>query len=67
MHNPAPVIENDTHKLLWDFNIQTDHLIPARRPDLMIINKKKRENLKNCRLCCPSGPQNKSEGMCKEG
>ena len=27
MHNPAPVLENDTHKLLWDFNIQTDHLI----------------------------------------
>ena len=24
MHNPAPVLENDTHKLLWDFNIQTD-------------------------------------------
>ena len=42
MHNPAPVLENDTHKLLWDFNIQTDHLIPARRPDLIIINKRKR-------------------------
>ena len=42
MHNPAPVLENDTHKLLWDFNIQTDHLIPARRPDLIIINKKMR-------------------------
>ena len=22
MHNPAPVLENDTHKLLWDFGIQ---------------------------------------------
>ena len=42
MHNPATVRENDTHKLLWDFNIQTDHLIPARRPDLIIINRKKR-------------------------
>ena len=42
MYNPAPILENDTHKLQWDFNIQTDHLIPARRPDLMIINKKKR-------------------------
>ena len=40
MHNPAPVLENDTHKLLWDFDIQTDHLISARRPDLIIINKK---------------------------
>ena len=43
MHNPAPVLENATHKLLWDFNIQTDHLIPARRPDLIIINKKKKK------------------------
>ena len=42
MHNPAPVLENDTHELLWDFDIHTDHLISARRPDLMIINKKKR-------------------------
>ena len=42
MHNPAPVLENATHKLLWDFNIQTDHLIPARRPDLIIINKNKK-------------------------
>ena len=42
MHNPGPVLENDFHKLLWDINIQTDHLIPARRPDLIIINKKKR-------------------------
>ena len=40
MHNPAPVLENDTHKLLWD--IHTDHLISARRPDLIIINKNKR-------------------------
>ena len=51
MHNPAPVLENDTHKLLWDFDIQTDHLISARRPDFIIINKKKKkENLQNCRL-----------------
>ena len=42
MHNPASVLENDTHKLLWDFDIQTDHLIPTRRPDLIIINKIKR-------------------------
>ena len=45
MHNTAPVIENDTHKLLWDFDIQTDHLISARRPDLIIINKKKKKKI----------------------
>ena len=43
MHNPAPVQENDTHKLLWDFDIHMDHLVSARRPDLMIINKKKKK------------------------
>ena len=43
MHNTASVLENDTHKLLWDFNIQMDHLISARRPDLIIINKKKKK------------------------
>ena len=46
MHNTAPVLENDTHKLLWDFDIQTDHLISARRPDLIIINKKKKKKKK---------------------
>ena len=59
MHNPAPVQENDTHKFLWDFDVQTDNLISARRPDFIIINKKKQktkneENLQNCRLCCSS-------------
>ena len=39
MHNPAAVLENETHKLQWDFNIQTDHLISERRPDLIIIKK----------------------------
>ena len=42
MYYPAPVLENESHKLLWDFNIQTDHLIPARRPGLIIIKKRKR-------------------------
>ena len=42
MHNPAHVLENDKHRLLWDFDIQKDHLISARRPDLILINKKKR-------------------------
>ena len=42
MHNPAPVLENDTHKLLRDFDIRTEYLISARRPDLMIINNNKK-------------------------
>ena len=71
MHNPAAVLENNTHKLLCDFDIQTDHLISARRPDLIVIKKKEKEkekkNLQNCRLFCPGWPQNKTERKWKEG
>ena len=41
MHNPESVLENEMHKLLRDFEIQTNHQISARRPDLTIINKKR--------------------------
>ena len=41
-HKPAYFLENDTHKLLWDFDIQMNHLILARISDLIINNKKKR-------------------------
>ena len=40
---PESIWENEMLKILWDFEIQTDHLIPARRPDLGLINKKKKE------------------------
>ena len=60
MHNPASVQENETHIFLWDFEIQTDHLISARRPYFIKINIEK-ENLQNCGLCCPGWPQNKIE------
>ena len=46
MHNPVHVLENNAHKLLWDFDIQTDHIISARTPDLVIINNKKRKSAK---------------------
>ena len=46
MHNLTSVFENDTHKLLWDFDIQIDHLISARRPDQIIIIDEKREHAK---------------------
>ena len=42
MHNPESVFENETLKLLRDFEMQTDPLISARWPDPLIINKKNR-------------------------
>ena len=41
MHKPAAVQEKDIHKLLWDFDIQTNHLISARQLDLIIVNNTK--------------------------
>ena len=46
VHKQESALENETHKILWDFETQTDHLTPARRPDLVIVNKKKR----TCRM-----------------
>ena len=45
LHNPAPDLECDRHNLLWDFNIQTDHIISARTPDLVINKKKKKKKI----------------------
>ena len=41
MHNPKSILENETYEIVWDFEIATDHLISARRPDLVIINNKR--------------------------
>ena len=30
MHNPESVLENETHKLLWDFEVQMDFLISGK-------------------------------------
>ena len=35
MHKPESALKNETHKILWDFEIQTNDLIPTRNPDLM--------------------------------
>ena len=34
MHNPGFVLENEKHKILMDFEIQTDNLISAKRQEL---------------------------------
>ena len=50
MQNPASVLENDTHKLLWVLDIHKDHLISARRPDLIIINNNKKKKKSICKI-----------------
>ena len=36
MHNPETVQENWMHKIIWNFEIQTDHPISARILDLAV-------------------------------
>ena len=48
MFKTESVLTNEINKILWNFKIQTDHLIPARRLDQVLIDKKK-ENI-ICRL-----------------
>jgi hypothetical protein len=42
-HEVQPVIENEKAKILWDMCIQTDRVIQARRPDMVVVDKKKKE------------------------
>ena len=39
-HCPEGVVEDDDVKLIWDINIQCDNIIGARRPDLILVDKK---------------------------
>ena len=39
MHNPESILKSEMHKILWNFELQTDQLISAKRLDLVIVNK----------------------------
>ena len=42
-HRAEKVLENDDVKLLWDFHVQSDHVIEHCRPDLLLVKKKSKE------------------------
>ena len=42
-HEPEAVVETEKCKILWDFMVQTDARIPARRPDVIVINKENKQ------------------------
>ena len=41
-NEPDSVLQNEDYEILWDFSIQTDHVIEARRPDLVVVDKKEK-------------------------
>ena len=51
MHNPESILENETHKTLWDLQIQTDHLISSRQK----LKKKKKKKKKKEKKRKPVG------------
>ena len=62
MHKPEFILENGTHKILWDFEIQTNHSILARRPDLVLIN----QNLSSGEFWCSDGPLGENKRKWKD-
>ena len=38
-HIPSAVVDSSDVKLLWNFNIYTDLILAARRPDINVIDK----------------------------
>ena len=44
-HIPEGVVENEEVKVWWDINVQCDNVIEARRPDIIVINKKERKGI----------------------
>ena len=43
MRKPESGLVNETHSILWDSKIQTDHQTLAKRLDLVIVNEKNKE------------------------
>ena len=51
MHNKESILENETQNILWDFEIQTDHLTSTN----------KKEHPPNSELHRPHRPQGENE------
>ena len=53
-HKPESILEYETQKIFWDFEVQTDHLHPTRRQDLVLITKQKRRERERILLFRPT-------------
>ena len=41
MRRQESIIENKPYKILWNFQIETDHWIPAQKPEIVLTEKEK--------------------------
>ena len=44
-HEPESVVDNENFKILWDFTMQCDHMIEGRIPDIVVVDKVKKETM----------------------
>ena len=44
-HAPEGAVENEEVNVLWDINVQCDKAIEARRPDIILIDKKEQKGI----------------------
>ena len=44
-HEPENVVDNKNFKILWDFIIQCGRMIEARRQDIMVVDKVRKETI----------------------
>ena len=42
---PEGAVENEEVKLLWDITIRCDNVLEARKPDIVVVDKKKRKGM----------------------
>ena len=50
MHNQESILQNEPHKIFWDFEIKPHPLISAKRPDQVTVNNKRTVKKGTCRI-----------------
>ena len=44
-HVPEGAVENEEVKMLWNINVNCDNVMEARRPDIILIDKKEQKEI----------------------
>ena len=66
MNKQESVLEKERHQMSWDFEVQINHLMPARRADLVIIKKKRKKRKKKGKMNMPYSVFYRCEGPLSE-
>ena len=53
-HQPLPVVENATIKILWDFGMTTVSRVVSNRPDIVVFMKEAPEKILLVEVSCPA-------------